>query len=148
MRISNKRKQRYQREISVSSVISCSSLYPCIFFSKKPQRSYPTTLSHFFTLGSEGPLRLISKTAAFGITTAGPSRCNKSSSPTRANRITGEALTTHSETTPGLLREFFHVDRIKSNLGPSGRFKEIAVPHPRQPGCLTRGEFAAATQGG
>jgi hypothetical protein len=74
-------------------------------------------------------------------------RRNKSSCPTQANRMTGEALTTQSETTAGLLRELFHVDRIKSNLGPSGRFKEIAVRHPRQPGCLTCGEFAAATQG-
>jgi hypothetical protein len=54
-------------------------------------------------------------------------RCNRSSCPTLARRMTGEALTTQRETTVDLLRELFHVHRIKDDLGPSGRFKETTV---------------------
>src|SRR5258708_326552 len=80
-----------------------------------------------WTAGSAGPLRCISRTAASGITTGGPSRCNKSSSPIRASRITGDALTTQSVTKTDLLLEFFEVYREQLDLRLRGRIEEIGV---------------------
>src|SRR5260370_35857244 len=80
------------------------------------------------------------------MTTAGPRCRNKSSNPTFARRMMGEALTTQSETTRCLLLEFFEVYGKERHLGPSGCFQEFAVSHPRQSGRLARGQFAPTAQ--
>src|SRR5260370_38756578 len=97
------------------------------------------------TAGSADPVRCISRTAASGITTAGPRRCNKSSWPTRASRITGDALTTQSVTNAYLLLELFVVNREQFDLRLRGRLQKIGVRQPGQARGLTRGQFTPTT---
>ena len=72
--------------------------------------------------------------------------CNRSSCPTRTNRMTGDALTTQSVTTADLLLEFFEVHREQLGLGPRRCFQKIAVCEPGQPRRLTGREFSATAQ--
>lgn len=75
-----------------------------------------STCSHFalasaWTLGSVIPPREISSAASCGMTILGPSNFRSSSCPTFPNKMIGDALTTHCETTADLLVQLLRINR-------------------------------------